>query len=260
MNTAIYYFSGTGNSLSTAQTLQKEIPNCELHPIVGCLMKKPVHIKTQRIGIVFPIHFMNIPRVVREFLNEVIFEDPQYTFVVVTGANPKYGNCLAQVKKLLSQTQVKLNAGFFVPSVAAHFPYFRLSKPKPNAILYKEAKQKALAISKKVNQCEKVFDVEFSLMGYLKQWVTKEKTGNEGAFFVNEGCIRCGYCMQTCPFQNIRLHGKQVQWLGNCHYCFACLHYCSKSVIEYKKLSAGKARQHHPSVLLNDISLQRYSS
>ncbi len=257
MNTALYYFSGTGNSLSVAHTIKKQINKCELYPIIGCLKDKPINITAQRVGIIFPIHFMTMPRIVKEFLEEVSFHSPEYTFVVVTGGSPKFGNALSLVKKHFQAVNLTLNAGYFIPTVAAHFPYLRLSKPKQAKVLYQEAQEKVMLISASIAQLKNEFHKEFSILGNIKQWVSKEARGNEKVFAVDQGCIRCGYCMQVCPFQNIRLHGKQVQWLDNCHYCFACLHFCSKSVIQYKKLSVGKARHHHPSILLNDIALQR---
>ena len=257
MNTELYYFSGTGNSLSVARSIKDHLIECEIFPIIGCLKRKPINVTAQRIGLIFPMHFMGVPRIVCEFLAEVRFHNPQYVFVVVTGASPKFGNALSMVKEYLYTANVKLNAGYFVPMEAAHFPYVKLSKTKQPAKLNQGAQEKALLISENIRQLKDEFDTEFAMLGKLKQMVSKEATGNEKYFSIDEGCIRCGYCMQVCPFQNIRLHGKQVQWLDNCHSCFACLHFCSKSVIQYKKLSIGKPRRHHPTVSLNDIALQR---
>ncbi len=257
MNTALYYFSGTGNSLSVARSLQNNIDGTELFPVIGCLKNKQVEITAQRVGFIFPIHFMTVPRIISEFLSSVKFRNPEYIFVVVTGAEPKLGNVLSQFEKKLNTTGLKLNAAFSIPMIASHFPYLRLSKTKEPNQLYLDAQKKIGHISDRIIQFKNEFDKEFSVLGNLKQLISKERTGSEKFFTVGDGCIRCGYCMQVCPFQNIRLHGKQVQWLDNCHFCFACLHFCSQSVIQYKKLSVGKPRHHHPSVLLNDIALQR---
>ena len=257
MNTALYYFSGTGNSLSVAKSIKEGLGKCEIFPIIGCLKQKTIQVTAQRIGLVFPMHFMGVPRIVLEFLTKARFNNPQYIFVVVTGANPKFGNAFSQVEKSLLATNTKLNAGYFVPMVAAHFPYIKLSATKQPAIQYQEAKEKVSHICENIRQLTTEFDTEFTIVGEIKQLVSKKATSNEKHFTVGDGCIRCGYCMQVCPFQNIRLHGKQIQWMDNCHSCFACLHFCSKSVIQYKKLSIGKPRYHHPSISLNDIALQR---
>ena len=257
MNTALYYFSGTGNSLSVARSIKNQIEGSELLPIVGCLKQKPVKVNAQRVGIIFPLHFMTVPRIVQEFLSEAIFQNVQYVFIVVTGASPKMGNAFSQVKKSLKKKDVSLNAGYFIPMVAAHFPYVNLSKTKQPQTLFQEAQDKVLRISESIRQLKNEFDKEATVFGDLKLLVSKKQERKESFFSVGKGCIRCGYCMQVCPFQNIRLNGKQVEWLDNCHHCFACLHYCSRSVIEYKRLSVGKPRHHHPSISLNDIALQR---
>jgi len=257
MTTALYYFSGTGNSLSVAQSINKHIAESELIPIVGSLKNKPIHISAERVGIIFPIHFMTVPDIVQDFLKEACFLNTEYVFVVVTGANPMYGNAIYAVKKNLKRAGVKLNAGFFIPMVAAHFPHIKLVKDKQSDTIYQDAKKKVLQVIEDISQLNNKFDNEISLLGSLNQILSKERKGEHQYFSIDKGCIRCGYCMQVCPFQNIRLHGKQVQWLDNCHRCFACLHFCSKSVIQYKKQSVGKPRIHHPSITLNDIALQR---
>ncbi len=257
MNTALYYFSGTGNSLSVARSLKSHIKGSKLYSIVACSKQKSIDIKAERVGFVFPMHFMTVPRIVIEFLEKARFYHPKHVFVIVTGASPKFGNALSQVEKYLCKAKVTLNAGYFIQMVAAHFPYLKLSKDKLPTQLYQEAEEKLLHISENILQQKNEFDKEFTILGTIKQIVPTEVKRNESHFTVGEGCIRCGYCMQVCPFQNIRLHGKKVQWMDNCHYCFACLHFCSKSVIEYKRLSVGRPRHHHPSIELNDISMQR---
>ncbi|WP_301188817.1 hypothetical protein [Plebeiibacterium sediminum] len=77
MNTALYYFSGTGNSLSVAQSLNTIIKESELYPIIGCLKHKPVQIKAQRVGIIFPIHFMTILRMGKKLITEINFQKPK---------------------------------------------------------------------------------------------------------------------------------------------------------------------------------------
>ncbi|TLX74135.1 hypothetical protein E9993_13635 [Labilibacter sediminis] len=130
MNTALYFFSGTGNSLSVAQSIKKNIERCEILPIIGCLKQKPIMVTAQRVGIIFPMHIMNVPRIVRQFIAELRFLNPEYVFVIVTGANPKFGNALSEVEKCLRHAKVKLNAGYFIQMMASHFPYLKTPKAK----------------------------------------------------------------------------------------------------------------------------------
>lgn len=256
MNTALYYFSGTGNSLSIAQTLNKCIEKSELHPIIGCLKQNRLEITAQRVGLIFPMQFMSVPHIVSQFLKEIQLHNTKYLFVIITGANPKLGNALSEIKKHFNNKNLTLNSGYFIPMVASHFPYLKLSKTKKPDILNNRAKEKLQRIIKCINHLKNEFDREFTFSGKINKIVPNKK-GKSKYFYVDKGCIRCGYCMQVCPARNIKLIGKKVEWLNNCNSCFACLHFCSQSVIQYKKLSVGKSRQHHPSVSLNDISMQR---
>ncbi len=54
MSTAIYYFSGTGNSLHVARELQKRIPDSRLIPIVHLLRQERVKTTDETAGLIFP--------------------------------------------------------------------------------------------------------------------------------------------------------------------------------------------------------------
>lgn len=257
METAIYYFSGTGNSLFVANTLNKKMSNSKLHPILSTLNANEIACNAPKVGIVFPMHFMTLPRVVDAFLEKIKLPNAHYVFVVITGEKPSLGNAVSRVKHILQNRGVALDAAFFIPMVAAHFPVFRYAKPQEAKVIYNAAMQKVTHILTYINEGKPVIEKEKAMLSNLKQMMFPAKEGKQRHFWREDGCIRCGYCVQVCPFQNITLKGKEVIWHDNCHSCFACVHYCSKSVIHYKKLSKNKKRHHHPMVGIADISQQR---
>lgn len=65
MNTEIYYFSGTGNSLHVAKELQKRIPEVNLIPIISLSDKNSIEINSEAVGFIFPIYMTSIPVPVR---------------------------------------------------------------------------------------------------------------------------------------------------------------------------------------------------
>jgi len=71
MNTEIYYFSGTGNSLHIARELHERLPGSKLIPIVSLLKQDIIEVKAEVIGLVFPIYFMLAPRPVQDFLQTI---------------------------------------------------------------------------------------------------------------------------------------------------------------------------------------------
>ena len=85
-STKIYYFSGTGNSLSIAKDLTSTLKNVELLSIAE-LMRIPGEIVIQGdvIGFVFPVYFGRVPVFVEEFLERASFGNTNYIFAITNG-------------------------------------------------------------------------------------------------------------------------------------------------------------------------------
>ncbi|MHB1377223.1 MAG: hypothetical protein ACYCXB_07365 [Candidatus Humimicrobiaceae bacterium] len=58
MNTEIYYFSGTGNSLAVARDITKKADG-KLISIFSVLDKKSINTDADTLGIVFPVYLFN---------------------------------------------------------------------------------------------------------------------------------------------------------------------------------------------------------
>ena len=82
MNTEIYYFSGTGNSLFLAKEAQKRIPGSEILPIACLLKKDKITSQGKTIGIIFPVHALTIPMAVKKFLKKIDLSGAEYIFAV----------------------------------------------------------------------------------------------------------------------------------------------------------------------------------
>ena len=81
----IYYFSGTGNSLSVAKDIADILPNTDLVRIDLTKLQKRVSIESyEQIGIVFPVYSYHIPKLVVEFLKTLQFNTNQYVFGIAT--------------------------------------------------------------------------------------------------------------------------------------------------------------------------------
>ena len=79
MKTDIYYFSGTGNSLTVAKKISNKIDHSEIISIPHVVSKsKPV--TGEIIGIVCPIYFHNMPHIVADFIKKI--KDTKYVFMV----------------------------------------------------------------------------------------------------------------------------------------------------------------------------------
>ena len=113
MNTEIYYFSGTGNSLFVARELQKRIPDSKLIPIISLLHKDVIQTAGKSIGIVFPVHAITIPIAVRKFLRKTDLRSAEYIFAVATRGGSIFRG-FKLIDKLLKKKNKHLDSYFIL--------------------------------------------------------------------------------------------------------------------------------------------------
>lgn len=255
--TAIYYYSATGNSLSVAKQLNNSLPNSELISILRCLKDEQLVVNSSHIGLVFPVHRMGIPQLVYEFLEKVLFPESTYVFVVLTGGNPRFSAGIYQVRKLLEKRGRELSGGFHVKMPASYFSILPFNTKKHYALNVECVKKKVEAICTAVRGCELRIEKGFRVLSLLNDVRIRSHNGSAKYFSVDEGYIKCGYCIMVCPLQNIHFSGSQHIFQNNCNACMACVHYCSKQVLQYKRRSIGVPRYQNPNVSMGELMAQK---
>ena len=83
-DTVSYYFSTTGNCLTTARILAQQL-NAKLVPFASLYHQDQIVVDTNQIGFVFPIYYGDMPYLVRNVISKMIFtqKDP-YIFAFST--------------------------------------------------------------------------------------------------------------------------------------------------------------------------------
>ncbi|MBP2629026.1 MAG: 4Fe-4S ferredoxin [Firmicutes bacterium] len=258
MKTALYYFTGTGNSLAVTRDLAIELQdNVEIIPITRIIQAGPVYSNHDVVGIIFPAWLHHIPPVVEEFMAKIIVND-SYIFAICTYAINPY-NSLFDINAALEQKGSKLTAGF---AIAMGGKYVLLKditfSDEENERRFAEEKKKIKVIANIIKEKQQ-FGIEGSfdtnetrqLVYYHKHiYKVHEK------FRVTEACTLCGQCIKICPKNNIKIINANVLWKENCDYCLACLHWCPKTAIQNGELSPTCRRYHHPSISITDIILR----
>lgn len=262
MSTTIYYFSATGNSLAVAKKLQQRLDECELVPIVSLISERNFKPNGDSVGFVFPLYYLGIPLLVKNFLEQIILDEVHYVFAVVTRGNPLAGGAISQLAKILKRRKYRLNAGFYITLPDNYIPMLNL----PN-----EAEQR-----KQFQACEaKIPQIINSIKANarLKEsaWLSIFRTvihnpwaanvsKNDHRFTVDASCISCGVCEQVCPVNNIKMGQTKPEWLHHCEECLACLHHCPKQAIQCGKGTKHKPRYRHPEILVVEITAQKNAS
>lgn len=254
MQTSIYYFSATGNSLYAAKRLAEKIGDCRLTSIPAMQEEKIVIPNTNAVGLVFPMHYFGVPPIVKQFVAKLDLAKVTYVFAVATCGNAVLSSVMHELQKLLQAKGSSLSAGFYVTMVDTYIPVF----PMPG----KEVQTKILAKSdKKLDRLAEQIaarnqSIENEYLWFVcrpihNYWLRRfDKIDRK---FTNNGqCTSCGQCARVCPVGNIALADGRPMWLHHCQECLACLHACPARSIEFGR-SKGKERYHHPQISWQEI-------
>jgi flavodoxin len=118
MESTIYYFTGTGNSLKISKDLGEKLKKSNIISIAKNI-EKANELKPEGIvGFVFPIFFCGIPQIVNKFIKEINLSNASYKYIIsVYGATAGNAGCIRQAKEIFKEKQLKLNSAFYIKSV-----------------------------------------------------------------------------------------------------------------------------------------------
>lgn len=262
MKTVIYYFTGTGNTLAIARDLAAGLGDTQLIPLRRAMQYGGTVAEADAIGIAFPVYFLNMPAIVRNFVKNIRFTGSRYVFGIATcGERP--GGALFRLRELLEAKGTTLSAGFaFVMPENYIGPVDLMGDAARREEKFAGAKSRipavALAIrERKVSVPEGSDSILLKIGGSITSMFATSIYNTPRSFHSTAACNRCRICERICPTQNISVGAYSVVWGADCTQCYACIHWCPTRAIEIGGRTQGKQRYHHPDVTLKDMLDQR---
>jgi len=262
MKTIIYYFTGTGNTLAIARELAAELGDTRLIPLRRTISPGGISIDADVIGIAFPVCFLTMPEIVRQFVQQVRFEGNPYIFGIATcGERP--GPALFDMKELIEEKGKTLSAGFVVVMPENYIGPVDLMKDTNRiAEKYAEATRRIPEISAAIRDRNKSAPegsnaIFMKTGGRITRMLMTSIYRTPHRFHATAQCNQCGTCMRICPTRNIIVTNSTVTWGSSCTQCYACIHWCPKEAIEIGSRTRGKRRYHHPDITIKDLLEQR---
>lgn len=256
MNTVLYYFSGTGNSLWVARELAARLPDgAELVSLSG---RYPLPAADcDRLGLVFPVHVWGVPRRVIDFVRQLQVGPECYIFAMAVNAGQVAGTLL-QLETLLAGRQQRLSAGFDLCMPSNYIPWGGAQPDDKQTALFAAARGKLAGIATTVDAratrpVEKGPWWQNFLFSRINRWSFDKVPALDKDFWLEERCQGCGLCAKLCPANNIELTNHRPVWRNHCEQCLACLQWCPQEAIQYGKKTAGKKRYHHPAIAAADL-------
>lgn len=275
MSTEIYYFSGTGNSLSVAKDIAEKTGGT-LIPIASLMDRSCINTDADVIGIIFPVYYMEPPMIIAEFARKLKDIKGKYIFAVCTYGGAA-GASLRMLKRFINSSGGVLSAAYGVCMPQNSFP-------KPNEdhqVKYMEWKRKLELIIKNIDiKAKGIFYANFWLEIALipihifiikpickrhfkrisrlppDSKYEEHKHAMDRNFNTNENCNGCGICSKVCPVGNIILNDNKPVWQNHCEHCLACYNWCPNNAIQGGITSKGYYYR-HPGIKLSEIIEQK---
>jgi ferredoxin len=264
MKTTIYYFSATGNSLNIARNIATELGDTELVSIARSLEPESIETQAERIGLIFPVFAWGIPGIVVDFIAKVNLKNKQYIFAIATCvAIP--GNTLTELKKLLKQKKVNLDASFAVRSGRSSLMKLNMldkiikildsqrKKIKTDNVRLNEL---VLAIKNLIKNKPETSSWPANIFGSMfHEMALKSFRSIDTSFIIRDNCKGCGNCAKLCPRGNIKIENGRPVFLHNCELCHACIQWCPNFAIRHPNFDTTLPQYHNPVIRMSDMMI-----
>ena len=293
MSNEIYYFSGTGNTLTVAREIAKRI-NAKLIPITRVMNMDKIYVTAQTIGIVFPSYLAvvyGMPLIIDRFIKKIANIKSLHIFAVCTCGGYESVNALPSLNKLKHSIRScggKLSSEYSVRLPMNNLDYDHIPIPieKDSDVIINRSKNKiddiCDCILKKRSTRYKFAKILFLLLmkplfNLMKKPVINSLKGKakepvdskleysklipltDKSIIVDEKCNGCGTCAKVCSVNNIKIVDKKPLFQHRCEMCFACDEWCPLDAIHHWSRVEG-AKYHHPEVRISDMLINNSES
>jgi NAD-dependent dihydropyrimidine dehydrogenase PreA subunit len=257
MRTIIYYFSATGNSLTTARSIANNLGETDLISIPQ-LPQQTVKTDASRIGLVFPVHMWGVPGMVVKFINRLEVPSDAYVFAVATSGGMPLGT-LKQTQRLFAERGLKLAAGFSLAIVNNCTTVAGAPPLEKQQIKIKKAEAAIERICSAIKSGKRSIHQGIPVLNwlfykYMYQRALPKVPGMGKYYSADNNCNGCGICAKACQVRNIKIDQGKPVWSDHCEACYACLQWCPKESIQMGNKTIGRRRYHHPDVRLAEIA------
>lgn len=246
----ICFFTASGNCLYVARRI-----GGTLLSIPKLMRQDDIEIEDDAVGIVAPVYAVEMPMMVRAFLEKARIKTDYFFFVYTYGMG--YAEAFAHVRQTCDQVGLKLSYINAIQMVDNYLPGFEMQNqidtlPKKDVEGQIERLLGDIKMRREMD-VKITMPVKAQMAMYQKMLarrILRKDTAKD--YFVTDTCIHCGICAKVCPANNITVTEDGVRFADSCEVCYACLHNCPQNAIHMREeKSAVRFRNEH--VSLTDI-------
>ncbi len=259
MKTAIFYFSGTGNTEYIARYIHEKLISSEIFNIE--MVQEFDYSQYEEFIIGFPVYACDIPIIMKSFLKQFPNEKKKLYLFATKGIYS--GNALQNAYKILKKK------GYIL------FGKISLVMPGSDglAMMKKDSKMLKKMINKDFHHIKKLDNwinekvktgqtkeiMWFNPLNYLVYYLMKGfyrifENKIKHKYHVDDSCVHCHLCEKNCPVSNITVTNLSVEFGDHCLLCMRCIHQCPNEAIQIGKITRGKYRYKGPN---NDFKVYK---
>ena len=244
------YFTATGNCLYVARRI-----GGDLLSIPQLMRQDDILIEDEAVGIVAPVYAVEMPMMVRAFLNKAKIKTKYFFFVFTYGMG--YAEAFTQVEMCARKVGLTLSYIDAIQMVDNYIPFFDM-REQIETLPGKDVEGQVERVAQEIaNRKLRRANVTTQSIEDMMRWSRNHaanilKKDTALSYTVNEDCVRCGICAQVCPANNISVTENGVLFSDHCEVCYACLHNCPQRAI-HMPVEAGEERFRNEHVTLSDI-------
>jgi ferredoxin len=256
METTLFFYTGTGNSLWTARSIGALLNQARLIPI-SHHRKETIRSDSESIGLIFPVHIWGLPPPVVDFVSRLETNPSAYLFAVAVNAG-QVAATLLQLQEQLLTKHLRLASGFSLELPSNYIVWRGAVSPEKQQKKFAAALKKMEHIASTVQKRECLSPEKGSFwQNPFFSWTYRKSFPHIGkmdkSFSADDKCNTCGICVKICPAHNIVIASGKPAWRHSCEQCFACIQWCPEEAIQHGKNTKSKKRYHHPEISLKDM-------
>ncbi len=257
--TVIYYYSGTGNSLSVAKQVAEKLGHTDLISIYKLQEDAKVPEEYSRVGICTPTCFIQPPAIVKKVCENMEIQRSQKVFIIATAGGGD-GFVRIDLKKIMAPKTDYPVQTFFVRMPPNHIVGF---DPFPDEFVKKcldQAKETTAGIAEDIENDappEEIQAPDRNEMTQSSRSFNSEKGVDRDSakceFYASDDCTGCGTCVKICKNGNIMLSEEGAAWGQDCQQCMACIQWCPNKAVRHPNVPEERKQYRNPDITLQDM-------
>lgn len=245
MKIAIFYFSGTGNTMWVTEQVQaffiENNVECEIYSIEQVNQSETALIceEADRVGFAYPIYGSDLPEPMKFFLDELPSISKK-VFVYCTQLAFSGDGAWVYKNELIDKGyEIAHSAHFIMPHNITLTPVlFPITGKRLHGLILKFSKWRAKRFVDAILRNKRFHNGKHGyLLGMIQRGpYRKYLPVLQTLVGVDESiCISCGICARICPMDNIVMEDFP-EFRGQCTECMRCYNFCPVSAITYWKI------------------------